>query len=286
MRGVPRRMVADNLTQSTPTPPARDPVPSASWSGSRGSQRVSVIESGPRLVFVTVGVLLATLLELIDTTIVNVALPYIQGNLGASLEEGTFIVTGYIVANVIVIPLTPWLQRRFGRRQYFFTSILIFTAASLMCGLSRSLTELVFWRVIQGLGGGGLISTSQAILRESFPADKQAAAQAIFSVGVIIGPTVGPVLGGLLTDTFSWPWVFFVNIPVGIAAMFLVGSYLRNRAGLAAIRPRPGTRERLVRFRRHRRRQRRCRRDPRSVRRLGTVRRTLAGRRPAHPGES
>ncbi len=187
-----------------------------------------MIESGPRLAFVTLGVLLATLLELIDTTIVNVALPYIQGNLGASQEEGTFIVTGYIVANVIVIPLTPWLQRRFGRRQYYLASILIFTFASLMCGLSSSLESLVFWRVIQGLGGGGLISTSQAILRETFPPDKQAAAQAIFSVGVIIGPTVGPVLGGVLTDQLSWPWVFFVNLPVGLLAAFLVGTFLRN----------------------------------------------------------
>jgi DHA2 family multidrug resistance protein len=191
-------------------------------------ERRSVIESGPRLAFVTLGVLLATLLELIDTTIVNVSLPYIQGNLGASQEEGTFIVTGYIVANVIVIPLTPWLQRRFGRRQYYLASILIFTFASLMCGLSNSLESLVFWRVIQGLGGGGLISTSQAILRETFPPEKQAAAQAIFSVGVIIGPTIGPVLGGILTDQLSWPWVFFVNLPVGLCAAFLVGSFLRN----------------------------------------------------------
>ncbi len=201
--------------------------PGAAPPGAYGERR-SVVESGPRLAFVTLGVLLATLLELIDTTIVNVSLPYIQGNLGASQEEGTFIVTGYIVANVIVIPLTPWLQRRFGRRQYFFASILIFTFASLMCGLSSSLESLVFWRVIQGLGGGGLISTSQAILRETFPPEKQAAAQAIFSVGVIIGPTIGPVLGGVLTDQLSWPWVFFVNLPVGLTAAFLVGTFLRN----------------------------------------------------------
>ena len=191
-------------------------------------ERRPVVESGARLAFVTVGVLLATLLELIDTTIVNVSLPYIQGNLGASQEEGTFIVTAYIVANVIVIPLTPWLQRRFGRRQYYLASILIFTFASLMCGLSTSLASIVFWRVIQGLGGGGLISTSQAILRETFPPERQAAAQAIFSVGVIIGPTIGPVLGGVLTDDLSWPWVFFVNLPVGLAAAFLVGTFLRN----------------------------------------------------------
>ena len=196
--------------------------------GVPGGVRRSVIESGPRLVFVTLGVLLATLLELIDTTIVNVSLPYIQGNLGASQEEGTFIVTGYIVANVIVIPLTPWLQRRFGRRQYYLASILIFTFASFMCGLSNSLESLVLWRVVQGLGGGGLISTSQAILRETFPANQQAAAQAIFSVGVIIGPTIGPVLGGVLTDQLSWPWVFFVNIPVGLTAAFLIASFLRN----------------------------------------------------------
>jgi len=201
--------------------PSRPPQPSPGG-------RISVIETGPRLAFVTIGVLLATLLELIDTTIVNVALPYIQGNIGASQEEGTFIVTGYVVANVIVIPLTPWLQRRFGRRQYYFASILIFTLASLMCGLSNSLETLVFWRVVQGLGGGGLISTSQAILRETFAPAQQAAAQAIFSVGVIIGPTVGPILGGILTDQLSWPWVFFVNIPLGIIAMFLVGRYLRN----------------------------------------------------------
>jgi len=218
------------LTTATSVSPGRSA--SAPASGPPGASpygaRRSVIESGPRLAFVTLGVLLATLLELIDTTIVNVSLPYIQGNLGASQEEGTFIVTAYIVANVIVIPMTPWLQRRFGRRQYYLASILIFTFSSLMCGLSNSLESLVFWRVIQGLGGGGLISTSQAILRETFPPDKQAAAQAIFSVGVIIGPTIGPVLGGVLTDELSWPWVFFVNIPVGLTAAFLVGSFLRN----------------------------------------------------------
>jgi DHA2 family multidrug resistance protein len=211
------------VTTATAVPTGR---PAAKAAGP--PERRSVIETGPRLAFVTLGVLLATLLELIDTTIVNVSLPYIQGNLGASQEEGTFIVTGYIVANVIVIPLTPWLQRRFGRRQYYLASILIFTFASLMCGLSNSLESLVLWRVVQGLGGGGLISTSQAILRETFPPEKQAAAQAIFSVGVIIGPTIGPVLGGVLTDQLSWPWVFFVNLPVGLCAAFLVGSFLRN----------------------------------------------------------
>ncbi len=216
------------MSTAATTLPGRRVTADASPALGAHPPRRSVVESGPRLAFVTLGVLLATLLELIDTTIVNVSLPYIQGNLGASQEEGTFIVTAYIVANVIVIPMTPWLQRRFGRRQYFLTSILIFTFASLMCGLSNSLETLVLWRVVQGLGGGGLISTSQSILRDTFPPEKQATAQALFSVGVIIGPTVGPTLGGILTDQLSWPWVFFVNVPVGLTAAVLIAFFLRN----------------------------------------------------------
>lgn len=193
-----------------------------------GPKRVDVTEYGWRRAAVSVAVILGALLEIIDTTIVNVALPDIQGNVGASQDEGTFIVTGYIVANVVVIPLSPWLQRRFGRRQYFFASIAIFTFASLMCGLSHDLWLLVFWRVVQGAGGGGLLSQAQAILRETFPAQQQGAAQSIFALGAIVGPTIGPVLGGLITDNASWEWCFFVNIPVGIAAGTLTALFLRN----------------------------------------------------------
>ena len=127
----------------------------------------SVVETGLRRVIVSVAVIAATLLEIVDTTIVNVSLPNIQGNFGVAVDQGAWIVTGYIVANVVVIPITPWLAARFGRRQYFFASIVIFTIASLMCGLSESFGQLVFWRIVQGLGGGGLISTSQAILRDT-----------------------------------------------------------------------------------------------------------------------
>jgi DHA2 family multidrug resistance protein len=192
------------------------------------SKRVDVVEYGARRVFVTIAVILAAVLEIIDTTIVNVALPNIQGNVGASQEEGTFIVTGYIVANVVVIPLSPWLQRRFGRKQYFFASIAIFTAASFMCGFSHDLVSLVFWRIVQGAGGGGLLSQAQAILRETFPVKQQGAAQAIFAIGAIMGPTIGPLLGGVITDNYSWEWCFFVNIPVGIVAGTLTLLYLRN----------------------------------------------------------
>ncbi len=176
----------------------------------------------------SLAVIAATLLEIIDTTIVNVALPNIQGNLGVAVDQGAWIVTGYIVANVVVIPITPWLAARFGRRQYFFASIVIFTIASLMCGLSGSFGDLVFWRIVQGLGGGGLISTSQAILRDTYPLDEQGKAQGIFAMGVIVGPALGPVLGGWITDNLTWRWAFFINLPVGIAAATLIWNYLRN----------------------------------------------------------
>jgi DHA2 family multidrug resistance protein len=192
------------------------------------TQQSAVVEYGMRRLLVSVAVITATLLEIVDTTIVNVALPNIQGNFGVAVDQGAWIVTGYIIANVIVIPITPWLSARFGRREYFFASILIFTAASLMCGLSNSFEALVFWRIVQGLGGGGLISTSQAILRDTYPPDKQGTAMGIFAMGVIVGPALGPIVGGWFTDNLSWRWAFFVNLPVGIVAATLVWMYLRN----------------------------------------------------------
>lgn len=192
------------------------------------SARVDVTEYGLRRVLVSIAVILGALLEILDTTIVNVALPDIQGNVGASQDEGTFIVTGYIVANVVVIPLSPWLQQRFGRKQYFFASIVVFTIASAFCGLSQDLWTLVFWRVVQGAGGGGLLSQAQAILRETYPPKLQGTAQTIFALGAIVGPTLGPLLGGLITDNASWQWCFFVNLPVGITAAALTFFYLRN----------------------------------------------------------
>lgn len=188
----------------------------------------NVVEHGSRRAIVSMAVIAATLLEIIDTTIVNVALPNIQGNFGVPVDQGAWIVTGYIVANVIVIPITPWLAARFGRRQYFFASIVIFTIASLMCGLSGSFGDLVFWRIVQGLGGGGLISTSQAILRDTYTLREQGKAQGIFAMGVIVGPALGPVLGGWITDNLTWRWAFFINLPVGIIAAFLIWNYLRN----------------------------------------------------------
>jgi len=192
------------------------------------TQRFAGIEYGLRRVLVTIAVITATLLEIVDTTIVNVALPNIQGNFGVAVDQGAWIVTGYIVANVVVIPLTPWLAARFGRREYFFASVVIFTVASLMCGFAGSFGALVFWRIVQGLGGGGLISTAQAILRDTFPREQQGTAMGIFAMGVIVGPAIGPLLGGWMTDNMTWRWAFFINIPVGIASAILVWNYLRN----------------------------------------------------------
>ncbi len=190
--------------------------------------KLNVVEYGARRVIVTLAVIVAAMIEIIDTTIVNVALPTIQGNLGADIAQGTWIVTGYIIANVVVIPITPWLQTRFGRRNYFVASIVVFTLASFACGVSTSLGMLVTFRLIQGLAGGGLISTAQTILADTYPRDQQSVATGIFAMGVIVGPAVGPVLGGVLTDSFSWRWAFFVNVPIGALAAFLAATYLRD----------------------------------------------------------
>ena len=190
--------------------------------------RVDVVEVGARRAIVTLAVIVAAMIEIIDTTIVNVALPTIQGNLGADIAQGTWIVTGYIIANVIVIPITPWLQMRFGRRNYFVASIIVFTIASFLCGISTSLGMLVMFRLLQGLAGGGLISTAQTILSDTYPRSQQGLATGIFAMGVIVGPAVGPVLGGVLTDVLSWRWAFFVNVPIGALAAFLAATYLRD----------------------------------------------------------
>jgi DHA2 family multidrug resistance protein len=187
-----------------------------------------VSEQGSRLILITLGILAATLMQTLDTTIVNVALPVIQGNLGATIDEGAWVVTGYIISAVIVIPLTPWLQARFGRRQYYATAIVGFTIASVLCGLSTSISALIFWRIVQGLFGGGLVATGQAALRDTFPRHLLGASQAVFALGAIVGPSVGPTLGGWLTDNVSWNYVFFINIVPGAFAAFIVLTMMRN----------------------------------------------------------
>src|SRR6266571_2813275 len=175
---------------------------------------------------IAITVTLASIMELIDTSIVNVAIPHMMGNLGATLDQIAWVSTGYIIANVIVLPITGWLSAYFGRRRYFAGSIALFTLASFFCGNSHTLAELIFWRVVQGLGGGALLSTAQAVLYEVFPPHEYGTAMAIFGVGVMVGPTLGPTLGGYLTDVFSWPWIFYINIPFGLLALLLTLTYL------------------------------------------------------------
>lgn len=185
-------------------------------------------EQGFRKWIITITVIMASLLELIDTTIVNVSLPQIQGNLGATLEDVAWVTTGYAVANVIVLPMSGWLGSFFGRKNYYMASILLFTIASFLCGNAHSLDELVLFRIIQGVAGGGLISTSQAILIETWPREEIGTATALFGLGAVVGPTVGPTIGGWITDNYSWPWIFYVNIPVGALALFLTYTFVRK----------------------------------------------------------
>jgi MFS transporter, DHA2 family, multidrug resistance protein len=175
-------------------------------------------------------VISAALLQLIDTSIVNVSLIQMMGNLGATLGDISWVVTGYAASNVVMITLSGWLSSKFGRKNYFAASIILFTVSSVLCGISTNVWELVFFRVIQGLGGGGLLSTAQAILIETFPKEDIGLANAIYGLGVIIGPTIGPALGGYITDNYSWPWIFYINVPVGIIATICTILFIKEPA--------------------------------------------------------
>ncbi|MGA9272919.1 MAG: DHA2 family efflux MFS transporter permease subunit [Candidatus Cybelea sp.] len=190
--------------------------------------RRDVTEHGLRRTLVVAGVMAAALMQTLDITITNVALPTIQGNLGASADEGTWVVTAYTIAAIIVIPITPWLQDRFGRKRYFAASIIGFTLASIGCGISDTLQALIFMRVVQGIFGGGILATSQAILRDTFPPRQLGMSQAIFALGAILGPALGPPIGGWLVDNFSWNWVFFINIVPGTIATILLLMILQD----------------------------------------------------------
>lgn len=178
---------------------------------------------------VAFGVTLGSVIELIDTSIVNVALQPMSANLGVSIDEITWVSVGYILASVIILPMTGWFAQFFGRKRYFVGSIIIFTIASFFCGTARSLGMLTTWRIVQGIGGGALISTAQAILFDAFPYEERTLASAIFGIGMMVGPAVGPTLGGVIVDRFDWPWIFFINLPVGILAAVLVGLFVHDR---------------------------------------------------------
>ena len=198
--------------------------------------RVSAAEKAAAFVarnrwLILLGLITAAIMEVLDTTIVNVALPQMAGNLGATHEEIGWVSTGYILSNVVFLPMTAFFAERFGRQRYLTFSIALFVVASFFCGTSNSLIELVFWRIVQGAGGAALLSTAQATLRQIFPLEQQPMVQSIFLLGVIVAPTLGPTLGGWITDNYQWHWCFFINVPIGIASAFLVATFLRDSPG-------------------------------------------------------
>lgn len=180
-----------------------------------------VHRSGVNPWLIAITVTLATFMELLDTAIANVSLPHIAGGLATSYDESTWVLTSYLVANAVVLPLSAWLSRVFGRKNYYMTCVALFSVSSLMCGLAPSLGMLIFFRVLQGIGGGGLAPVEQAILVDTFPPAKRAAAFALYSMAIVTAPAIGPPLGGWITDSFSWRWIFFINIPIGIVSLVL-----------------------------------------------------------------
>src|SRR3954466_7725084 len=191
-------------------------------------QQASLVEYGSRRVIITITAIVCAVLEIVDTTIVTVALNNMKGNMGATTSEVGWVVTAYAIGNVIIVPMTSWLSAQFGRRNYFAVSIMIFTLCSFLCGNATGIWELVLFRFLQGIGGGALLVTSQTIITESYPPEKRGMAQAIYGLGVIVGPTLGPPLGGYIVDHFSWPYIFYINIPIGVVATLLTLQFVRS----------------------------------------------------------
>ncbi len=187
---------------------------------------------------IAVSVMTATFMEVLDTSVANVSLPHIAGSLSATTDEATWVLTSYLVSNAIVLPATGWCSRYFGRRRFLITCIVIFTTASALCGLASSLGLLIFARTLQGIGGGALQPISQAVLLESFPIQKRGQAMAVFAMGVVVAPILGPTLGGWITDNYSWRWIFYINLPIGVTAVAMCALFIENPPFLSGARTR------------------------------------------------
>ncbi|MGH7728580.1 MAG: DHA2 family efflux MFS transporter permease subunit [Vulcanimicrobiaceae bacterium] len=222
------------------TPPGASVIASVALPrlGSSPAPAASAPRADPPVALVTATVMLGTIMAIIDTSIVNVALPTMAGNLGATTDEISWVATGYILANVIVMPLNGWLTAFLGRKRFYAISLVLFTASSFMCGTAHDVWMLVFWRLIQGIGGGALQPTAQAILFESYPPARRGSAMAIFGIGAMVGPAIGPTLGGAIVDAYSWPLIFYVNVPIGIAAIAMTMLFIRDPVYIA--RPKSG----------------------------------------------
>src|ERR1700686_5281580 len=188
---------------------------------------------------VAIAVMFATFMEVLDTTVVNVSLPHIAGNLSASIDEATWALPSYLVANAIILPMTGWLASVFGRKRLLMASVAGFTISSFLCGLAPNLTTLIVFRCLQGATGGAMQPLSQAVLLEAFPPQDRGKAMGFWGLGIVVAPILGPVLGGWLTDSYSWRWVFYINIPVGITSLLMTKMfifdppYIRRKAGMS-----------------------------------------------------
>ncbi len=201
-----------------------------------GSTQTTAVRPGVSPWAVALTVTLATFMELLDTSIANVSLPYIAGGLGRSFDEVTWILTTYLVANAVVLPMSAWLSRVFGRKNYYLGCVALFTISSFCCGIAPSLGIMLLSRVFQGIGGGGLAPVEQAILVDTFPPEKRASAFALYTIAIVTAPAIGPVLGGWITDNYSWRWVFFINIPIGILSLYLSSRLVQDPAAFTVER--------------------------------------------------
>jgi MFS transporter, DHA2 family, multidrug resistance protein len=186
---------------------------------------------------IAASVMLATFMEILDTSVANVALPHIAGNLSASTDEATWVLTSYLIANAIILPATSWLTTVFGRKKFLITCIIIFTVSSALCGAASNLGLLIVARILQGAGGGALQPIAQSVLLESFPPAKRGAAMALYGLGVVVAPIVGPTLGGWITDNYSWRWIFYINLPIGVIAAFMANTFVEDPPWIKDQRP-------------------------------------------------
>jgi DHA2 family multidrug resistance protein len=213
---------------STAAAPAAPSYAATGWTGGRNPWAIALV------------VTLATFMEVLDTSIANVSLPHIAGNLSVSQDESTWVLTSYLVSNAIVLPVSGWIATKMGRKRFYMTCVAIFTVSSFLCGMAPTLGSLVFFRILQGVEGGGLAPSEQAILADTFPPAKRGMAMAVYGMAVVLAPAIGPTLGGFITDNFSWRWVFFINVPVGIASLMLSNRMVTDPPHLKQARERAG----------------------------------------------